>query len=118
MRSDVRLPQSGNPGRFPDGQTLNTPGFSDQCHGLRRELPKISRQSDSLAARTRVLRYCSLMSDLTPAQRTASTAKLVLLAGALFVTEALMRGSATRAAIASAILAAGTGLLILAKRSD
>jgi hypothetical protein len=40
------------------------------------------------------------------------------MAGALFVTEALLRGSAMRAAIASAILAAGTGLLILAKRSD
>ena len=58
------------------------------------------------------------MPDSTPAQRTASTARFVLLAGAVFVTEALLRGSAMRAAIASAILAAGTGLLILAKRSD
>lgn len=58
------------------------------------------------------------MSELTPAQRTASTARGVLYAGAVFVTEALMRGSATRAAIASAVLAAGAGLLLLAKRAD
>ncbi len=58
------------------------------------------------------------MSELTPAQRTASTARAVLFAGAVFVTEALVRGSATRAAIASAVLAAGAGLLLLAKRAD
>ncbi|MEZ5738937.1 MAG: hypothetical protein R3E68_05365 [Burkholderiaceae bacterium] len=58
------------------------------------------------------------MTETTPAQRTASTARIVLYAGALFVAEALLRGSAMRAAIASAILAIGTGLLILAKRAD
>ncbi|MGB7181057.1 MAG: hypothetical protein WA888_15660 [Burkholderiaceae bacterium] len=58
------------------------------------------------------------MSELTPAQRTASTARIVLYTGALFVAEALYRGSAMRAAIASAILAAGAGLLLLAKRAD
>jgi hypothetical protein len=58
------------------------------------------------------------MAELTPAQRTASTARIVLYAGALFVTEALIRGSATRAAIASAVMAAGAGLLMLAKRAD
>lgn len=58
------------------------------------------------------------MAELTPAQRTASTARIVLYAGALFVTEALIRGSAMRAAIASAVMAAGAGLLLLAKRAD
>jgi len=58
------------------------------------------------------------MADTTPAQRTAATARYVLLAGALFITEALLRGSATRAAIASAIVAAGASLLVLAKRAD
>ena len=58
------------------------------------------------------------MPDLTPAQRTASTAKFVLMAGGVFITEALLRGSAMRAAIASAIVAVGASLLILAKRAD
>jgi hypothetical protein len=58
------------------------------------------------------------MSELTPAQRTASTARAVLVAGAVFVTEALVRGSAMRAAMASAVLAVGAGLLLLAKRAD
>ncbi|MFK7965271.1 MAG: hypothetical protein AB8C46_15015 [Burkholderiaceae bacterium] len=58
------------------------------------------------------------MAEMTPAQRTAATARYVLLAGALFITEALLRGSATRAAIASAVVAAGASLLVLAKRAD
>lgn len=58
------------------------------------------------------------MAEITPAQRTASTARFVLGAGALFITEALLRGSATRAAIASAIVAAGASLLVIAKRAD
>lgn len=58
------------------------------------------------------------MAEMTPAQRTAATARYVLLAGALFITEALLRGSATRAAIASAIVAVGASLLVLAKRAD
>lgn len=58
------------------------------------------------------------MAETTPSQRTASTARVLLAAGILFVTEALVRGSAMRAAIASAVLVAGAGLLVLAKRSD
>ncbi|MGH1361311.1 MAG: hypothetical protein ACRBC3_21325 [Burkholderiaceae bacterium] len=58
------------------------------------------------------------MQDHTPAQRTATTARFVLMTGGLFITEALLRGSAMRAAIASAIVAVGASLLILAKRAD
>ncbi|MFA7505435.1 MAG: hypothetical protein WCZ28_12105 [Burkholderiaceae bacterium] len=58
------------------------------------------------------------MTRLSPAQRTASTARIVLTAGVLFVIEALARGSAMRTAIAGAIVAIGGGLLIAAKRSD
>src|SRR5690606_11118877 len=57
------------------------------------------------------------MTRLSPAQRTASTARIVLTAGALFVIEALARGSAMRTAIAGAIVAIGGGLLFAAKRS-
>lgn len=65
-----------------------------------------------------VLGYCNGMAELTPAQRTASTARGLMYAGALFVTEALYRGSAMRAALASAIVAFGAGLLMLAKRAE
>ncbi len=58
------------------------------------------------------------MAETTPAQRTAVTARFVMLTGGLFITEALLRGSAMRAAIASAIVAVGASLLILAKRDD
>lgn len=58
------------------------------------------------------------MADISPARRTASTARIVLVAGAFFITEALLRGSATRAALASAIVAAGASLLLFAKRAD
>ncbi|MEZ5727269.1 MAG: hypothetical protein R3E48_04190 [Burkholderiaceae bacterium] len=58
------------------------------------------------------------MADLSPAQRTAMTARVVLVAGLLFVTEALLRGSAMRTAIAGAVLAVGASLLLAAKRAD
>lgn len=58
------------------------------------------------------------MAELSPAKRTASTARIVLTAGVLFVIEALARGSAMRTALASAVLAIGGGLLFAAKRSD
>ncbi|MCP5265769.1 MAG: hypothetical protein H6934_06640 [Burkholderiaceae bacterium] len=58
------------------------------------------------------------MADLSPAQRTAMTARVVLAAGLLFVTEALLRGSAMRTAIAGAVLAVGASLLLAAKRAD
>ena len=58
------------------------------------------------------------MAETSPAQRTASTARFVLLAGGLFATEALLRGSAMRAALASAVVAIGASLLVFAKRAD
>lgn len=57
------------------------------------------------------------MAELSPAQRTASTARVVLAAGLIVVVEALLRGSAARVAIATALVAAGAGLLAAAKRA-
>jgi len=58
------------------------------------------------------------MSRLSPAQRTAGTARIVLTAGILFALEALWRGSVTRTLMAAALVVFGGGLLILAKRAD
>ena len=58
------------------------------------------------------------MTNLTPAQRTAATAKILLTAGALFASEALWRGSVARTLIAGALLVFGGGLLMAAKRAD
>ena len=58
------------------------------------------------------------MVALSPAQRTAGTARVVLFAGILFAAEALWRGSVARTLVAAALLVFGGGLLILAKRAD
>lgn len=58
------------------------------------------------------------MVELSPAQRTAGTARIVLVAGILFAAEALWRGSVARTLVAAALLVFGGGLLILAKRAD
>ncbi|HLS56632.1 MAG TPA: hypothetical protein VK052_11185 [Zeimonas sp.] len=58
------------------------------------------------------------MAQLSPAQRTAGTARIVLTAGILFAAEALWRGSVARTLMAAALLVFGGGLLILAKRAD
>jgi hypothetical protein len=58
------------------------------------------------------------MAQLSPAQRTAGTARIVLTAGVLFAAEALWRGSVARTLMAAALLVFGGGLLILAKRAD
>lgn len=58
------------------------------------------------------------MAQLSPAQRTAGTARIVLTAGILFALEALWRGSVTRTLMAAALMVFGGGLLILAKRAD
>jgi hypothetical protein len=58
------------------------------------------------------------MVELSPAQRTAGTARVVLFAGILFAAEALWRGSVARTLVAAALLVFGGGLLILAKRAD
>ncbi len=58
------------------------------------------------------------MTRLSPAQRTAGTARIVLTAGILFAAEALWRGSIARVLMAAALLVFGGGLLILAKQAD
>ena len=58
------------------------------------------------------------MPDLSPAQRTAGTARILVTAGVLFVVEAVLRGSVARTLMATAVLALGGGLLFLAKRAD
>lgn len=58
------------------------------------------------------------MTNLTPAQRTAVTAKVVLMAGLVFASEALWRGSVARTLIAGCLLVFGGGLLMAAKRAD
>jgi hypothetical protein len=58
------------------------------------------------------------MTNLTPAQRTAVTAKVVLMAGLAFASEAMWRGSVARTLIAGGLLIFGGGLLMAAKRAD
>lgn len=58
------------------------------------------------------------MPELSPAQRTAGTARFLMAAGTLFATEAVLRGSAVRTLIAALVLAIGGGLLFAAKRAD
>lgn len=58
------------------------------------------------------------MSELSPAQRTAGTARILMAAGALFAAEALFRGSVARTLLATVLLAFGGGLLFFAKRAD
>lgn len=58
------------------------------------------------------------MAELSPAQRTAGTARIVLAAGFLFALEAIWRGSVARVMMAAALLVFGGGLLIFAKRAD
>lgn len=58
------------------------------------------------------------MAQLSPAQRTAGTARIVLTAGILFAAEALWRGSVARTLMAAALLVFGGGLLLFAKRAD
>ncbi len=58
------------------------------------------------------------MTDLSPSQRTAVTARILLTAGVLFAAEAMWQGSVTRTVIASSLLAAGGALLFFAKHAD
>ena len=58
------------------------------------------------------------MAESSPAQRTAGTARILMMAGVLFALEAIWRGSVARTLIASALLVFGGGLLFLAKRAD
>jgi hypothetical protein len=58
------------------------------------------------------------MAELSPAQRTAGTARVLMMAGVLFAAEAIWRGSVARTLVAAALLVFGGGLLFLAKRAD
>lgn len=58
------------------------------------------------------------MADLSPSQRTAGTARILLAAGALVALEAMWQGSVARTVIASGLLLVGGGLLLAAKRAD
>ncbi|MBN9461509.1 MAG: hypothetical protein J0H00_09800 [Burkholderiales bacterium] len=58
------------------------------------------------------------MTELSPAQRTAGTARIVLTAGILFAAEALWRGSIARTVMALGLLVFGGGLLLFAKHAD
>jgi len=58
------------------------------------------------------------MTQPSPAQRTAGTARIVLTAGVLFAAEALWRGSIARTVVAMALLVFGGGLLFFAKHAD
>jgi hypothetical protein len=53
----------------------------------------------------------------SPAQRTAGTARLLLLAGLAFALEALWRDSVGRVLVAGAVMFAGASLLAFAKRT-
>lgn len=58
------------------------------------------------------------MTEVSPAQRTAGTARIVLTAGALFALEAIWRDSVVRTVFAACLLALGSWLLLAAKRAD
>ncbi len=58
------------------------------------------------------------MAELSPAQRTAGTARVLIVASAIFAAEALWRGSVARTLMAAALFVFGGGLLLLAKRAD
>lgn len=58
------------------------------------------------------------MPQLSPAQRTAGTARIMVAAALLFAVEAAWRGSVARTLVAAAFLALGAGLLFFAKRAD
>ena len=51
----------------------------------------------------------------SPAQRTAGTARFLLLAGLVFALEALWRDSVGRVLVAGAVMLAGASLLVFAK---
>lgn len=56
--------------------------------------------------------------SVTPSQRTASTAKLVLAIGMLIAAEALFRGSVVRTFMASGLIIFGGGLLLAARQAE
>ena len=59
----------------------------------------------------------SNMSELSPAQRTATTAKVILGTGIVAWPPAFMHGSVTASLIAALLMAFGGGLLVAARRA-
>ena len=66
----------------------------------------------------RIVKTTTTTTDLSPAQRTAATARVVLTASLCGATEAAMHGSITRAMLSSVVLALSASLLAFAKRVD
>jgi len=58
------------------------------------------------------------MSELSPAQRTATTAKVILGTGIVAWPPAFMHGSVTASLLAALLMACGGGLLVAARRAD
>lgn len=58
------------------------------------------------------------MSDLTPAQRTATTAKVILAASLITWATAVLKGSVMTSMLAGALMLLGGGLLMAARRAD
>jgi len=58
------------------------------------------------------------MSELSPAQRTAGTGRILMTAGVLFAAEAIWGGSVVRTLVATLVLALGGGLLFAARHAD
>lgn len=59
-----------------------------------------------------------MMTDLSPAQRTAMTARVVLTAGVCGALEAMFHGSVVRIVLSTLVLGLSGGLLAFAKRAD
>jgi hypothetical protein len=60
----------------------------------------------------------SNMSEISPAQRTATTAKVILGVGIVAWGPAFMHGSVMATALAGLLMIGGGGLLIAARRAD
>jgi hypothetical protein len=58
-----------------------------------------------------------MTTNLTPAQRTATTAKILMSVGLLFALEAIWRDSMLRAILSTGVLAGGLGLFAFARRA-
>lgn len=58
------------------------------------------------------------MGSVSAGQRTATTAKILLTAGAFVGIEAIMRGSVGRTLMAACLLVFGGGLLMAARQAD
>lgn len=59
-----------------------------------------------------------MTTDLSPAQRTAMTARVMLTASVCGALEAMFHGSIARVVLSALVLALSGGLLAFAKRAD